>query len=57
METLVAPWIKTREVVQIEILTLPANIDRNPKRRKTTVVCNLNFSRQDLDALDIEDDA
>ena len=44
----VAPWIKTRELIQSEILNLPPSIDRTRKRRKTLDATDRLLTRKEL---------
>ena len=48
----IQPWIKTREVMRSEVLSLPAPIDRSRKRRKTLDVNNRLLTREQLNCYD-----
>ena len=51
-ELSIATWITTQEVARTEILSLPPNIDRTRKRRKTLDVNNRLLTREDLNRYD-----
>ena len=48
----IATWITTREVTRNEILSLPPNVDRTRKRRKTLDVNNMLKTHEDLNKYD-----
>ena len=51
-ELSISPWITTREVARTEILSLPPNIDRTRKRRKTLDVKNRLLTCKNLNKYD-----
>ena len=51
-EIRVETWIKAKEIVRSEVLSIPAPIDRNRKRRKTLDMNNRLLTREQLNNYD-----